>query len=84
MMDLLADIDWNALFEMPNPVFFCGAVVAVAAIIAPQWRKATQSRNETRMKERMIERGFSADEIERVTRAGLNEEQDRDQTSRSC
>lgn len=73
---MLAEIDWNALFEMPNPVFLCAGIVAVVATIAPQWSKVTRSRNEARLKEKMIERGYSADEIERVTRAGVNEESD--------
>ena len=73
---MLAEIDWNAMFEMPMPLFLCMGLVLMVAIIAPQWSKVGRSRNEARLKEKMIERGYSADEIERVTRAGVNEESD--------
>ena len=73
---LLAEFDWNALFDLPKIVFLAGAIIALGAIIAPQWRKVVQSRNETRLKEKMIERGFPADEIERVTRVEANGEAD--------
>ncbi len=41
----------------------------LVAIIVPQWRKAKQAGDEARLKERMIERGFTSDEIEKVIKA---------------
>ena len=73
-MHELAGIDWDRVFDPPVIVFIVGAIVAVAAIVAPQWRKAAKASEDARLKEQMIQRGFSADEIERVIRAGADEE----------
>ncbi len=66
----LGEIDWNAILQQadmfPLVLFLgTGGVIAITAIIAVQWRKA----NETRLKEKMIDRGFDADEIARVISA---------------
>ncbi|MHC4696293.1 MAG: hypothetical protein ACYTFA_06095 [Planctomycetota bacterium] len=76
MLLLLAEggIDWNALLSGPDvvPILmvtgFAG-IIGLVAIIVPQWRKAKQAGDEARLKERMIERGFTADEIETVITA---------------
>jgi hypothetical protein len=73
-MDVLASVDWNVLLEPPAIVFVAGAIIAVAGIAFPQWRKAVQAREEARLKEQMIQRGFSPDEIERVIRASATED----------
>ncbi len=71
---MLAEIDWNQLLQKPDmlPILivtgFAGIIV-LAAVIAPQIRKAKQASEEARLKERMIERGFTADEIETVIKA---------------
>ena len=71
----LAEIDWNAVltgepgFAVIVMIVVLG-LVGLAAIIAPQWRKVQQAHHEARLKERMIERGFTADEIIRVINAG--------------
>ncbi len=78
MLLLLAEagIDWNALLSKPDmlPLLivtgFAG-IIGLVAIIVPQWRKAKQAGDEARLKERMIERGFTADEIVSVINAGL-------------
>lgn len=44
--------------------------VAVVWIIAHQWRKVRVAAYNARLTQLMIERGMSADEIERVLRAG--------------
>ena len=46
------------------------AVVAVIWIIAFYWRRVRVAAYNARLKQLMIERGMSADEIERVLRAG--------------
>ena len=74
MVLLLSEVDWNSLLHEPDmlPIMlvtgFAG-IIGLAAIIAPQWRKAQQAGNEARLKERMIERGFTADEIKTVINA---------------
>jgi hypothetical protein len=45
-------------------------LVAVVWIVAHQWRKTRVAAYNARLKQLMIERGMSADEIERVLRAG--------------
>lgn len=67
MSSLLAEIDWNLLLQKPDvlPLLVtCGVagLLGMTAIIAVQWRKT----QEARLKEKMIDRGYSADEILRV------------------
>jgi hypothetical protein len=47
----------------------CAAVVALTAIVAHQWRSVRLSEVEASLKQDMLNRGLSADEIERVLRA---------------
>ena len=79
-MDMFAQqagsgIDWNTLLTaetVPLMLFLALAgLVALIAIIARQWRQVRVGEAEAGLKLRMIERGFSADEVERVLQAGL-------------
>ncbi len=80
-MDMLAQafdggIDWNALLRSDTiPVvlcsFMCGAL-GVTTVIAMQWRRVRISEAEAALKLRMVERGFSTEEIERVVQATPN------------
>ena len=74
-MDMLAEINFNALFthEYFVVAFAWGVIglVAVTAIIARQWRRVRVAEAEAGIKARMIDRGYSADEIETVLQAGL-------------
>ena len=77
-MEMLADTDWNAFVNgenLPLIVFLIlAAVVLVTAIIALHWRRVRVAEAEASVKLRMIERGYSADEIERVLQAKLGVE----------
>lgn len=69
-----ATIDWGDLVTMPEIIFVIGGIIAVAAIVAPQVRRMRRASEEARLKEQMIQQGFSASEIERVIRAQGDEE----------
>ena len=52
-------------------VLFGGWIIpAVVAIVAKNWRKARESEHLAVLKQSMIERGMSVDEMERVLRLG--------------
>jgi hypothetical protein len=53
------------------------AVVVVTALALWHWSKVRIAEAELRLKERMVERGFSADEIERVFAAGSSKRRGR-------
>ena len=71
-------IDWNSVVQNPDfilfPMFLSGGLVALGIVIAFQWRRAQQAKYNFYLKERLIERGFSADEIIRVVSAGVQPE----------
>ena len=52
-----------------NPL---GGAIALVAIIAPQIRMAHQAAQEAKLKKRMIEAGYSVDDIERRSGLGLS------------
>ena len=59
---------WGALVGI---VLFGGWIIpAVAAIIAKNWRKARESEHLAVLKQSMIERGMSVEEMERVIDMG--------------
>lgn len=72
----LAEVDWNAVItDDPIGLIVCSlwvviGLIVLAAIIAVQWRKHRAARDNAVLKQQMIERGFSADEIIRVIEAG--------------
>ena len=75
-MYLLADSDWTWLLRPPTlwgVVSFAWVVVALVAIIGPQWRRVHRNSEAARLIRQMVDRGFSADEIERVLNAGMSQ-----------
>ena len=69
----LASFDWEELLEMPTLLFLVGGVIAIVAIVAYHWREAQRAAGDARLKEQMIQRGFSAAEIERVIKTGASQ-----------
>ncbi len=78
MRDLMAEIDWNTLLQQPDALgMLIGlgsmTIIILGVTIAVQWRKVQQAKYNAELKERMIERGFTAEEIERVINAGADQ-----------
>ena len=64
-------IDWDSwVRQSPIVPLVLAFILAMTAILATQIRKASREAGDIRIKQSMIERGFGADEIERVVRAG--------------
>lgn len=63
-------MDWNKLFEMPQLAIILGCglgcLIPIIAVIAKSWSDAQKVRYENHLKQKMIERGFSVDEIEQL------------------
>ena len=64
---------WENLPYTLGAIFIFGGwvIYAVIATLAKNWRKARESEHLTLLKQSMIERGMSAEDIERVLKAGL-------------
>ena len=60
------DLFWICVFSVPVAGIIAGAVSGAMA----NWRKVKVSEHRAALKQSMIERGMSADEIERVLQAG--------------
>ncbi len=76
MASLLAEIDWNALLQAPDTLItlvmpVMTVLIILGVVIAIQWRKAQQAKYDAELKLRMIERGFTAEEIKTVISASL-------------
>jgi hypothetical protein len=71
-MIVFADIE--RLFEMPQLLFvlmFGGWIVtSVVHSLASNWRKARESEHMAVLKQQMIDRGMTVDDIEKVCNAG--------------
>ena len=66
MFDTLFSKDPGILIPLVMAV--CGALVGIIAIIAHQWRSIRQAEVEGALKQDMLNRGMTADEIERIIR----------------
>jgi hypothetical protein len=60
----------NGELLIPIVLSIVGGIVAVAAIVVTQWRKHRLAEMEYALKHEMLQRGMSAQEIERVLSAG--------------
>lgn len=63
---MLADIVWDQ--NTLSVVFGCA--IPIVTVVAFFWYKVAKVRSHSAIKRRMIERGMSVDEIERVLNAG--------------
>ncbi len=61
---------WANVVNNPDAIEICGIVVVLSVpVIACCWYMREKHRDECKLKQSMIDRGMSADEIERVLRA---------------
>jgi hypothetical protein len=81
---LLADFDWNHLTTVLFWVFLLGggsAIITLISSLAKHWRKVRESEHLAALKQSLVERGMSVEEIERVVRAAPeSQELDADET----
>ena len=57
---------WYTVFQMPQIAVVMGCLIPIAAAIGSFWYKGQKVRSENNLKQSMVERGMSAEEIERV------------------
>src|SRR5271165_4010414 len=73
---VIADWEWSNFFQSIGGILFITfifggwIIVAVASTLAKAWRKAQESEHIAALKQGMIDKGMSAEDIERVLRAG--------------
>jgi hypothetical protein len=67
---MLADIVWN----QNTIAVVCAFAVPIVGIIGGIWYKIEQLKSDNELKRRMVERGMSADEIERIVAAKSGKE----------
>ncbi len=72
----LANIDWQPILEGsegPPLLVFCVAGIVIVAVVATiQWRRVRIAEAEASMKMRMIEHGYTPDQIDQVLRAKVD------------
>ena len=67
-------VNWNSLVQNPDflPFFvvIVGSFIVLGVVAIIQWRIAQQAKYDAYLNERLIERGYSANEIITVVKAG--------------
>ncbi|MFC1636337.1 hypothetical protein ACFL5Z_16020 [Planctomycetota bacterium] len=66
--------DWNALLDENIIVFLiplAGCLIGLAAVIGHAWYLVVKAKAEADLKKSMIEKGMSADDIERIIDVGI-------------
>ena len=75
---MLAGQDWHVIFGMPQIAIIMGCLIPIVSIIASYWFKAQKERSTNELKRTLVDRGMSADEIERIIAAQAQEPHDAD------
>jgi hypothetical protein len=70
MAALIAEIKWTEAMVVMVGTFAVALLIPLSAIIGAYWYKLHKVRSDNELKQSMIERGLSVDEIERVIAAG--------------
>lgn len=77
MLSVLGELDWNSLLQQPDVlmafVSWGGMIVMVLGIVfIIQWRRVQVAKYDAEIKARMVERGYTAEEIVRVLEVGAS------------
>ena len=74
-MDILAEIDWQPLLVggdgPPLLLMMAMGILIIAVVVAVQWRRVRIGEAEASLKMRMIERGYSPEQIGHVLQAKM-------------
>ncbi len=71
---MLAYSIWESIFRIPQLPIIMGCLIPITAIIGDFWYKAQKVKSDKDLKLSMLERGMSAEEIERVISAGVEDD----------
>ncbi len=55
---------------MPQIAVIMGCLIPIAGVICAAWYKTQKARSDNELKHVLVQRGMSADEIERIVSAG--------------
>ncbi len=69
---------WQVIFGMPQIAVIMGCLIPIVSIIAYFWYMAQKVRSEHELKRKLVDRGLSVDEIERIIAAQAKEPRDSD------
>ena len=75
-MQLLARTALETLFDMPQIAIVMGCLIPISGILGGCWYKAQRVRSENDLKRTLVDRGLTADEIERIMAAGRRDDLD--------
>jgi len=73
---MLAESVWARMFEMPQIAIVMGCLVPVVGVIALAWYHAQKVRSDHELKRTLVDRGMSAEEIERIIAASARDDSD--------
>ncbi len=71
---MLAYSIWESFFRIPQLPIIMGCLIPIVAIIGHFWYEAQKVKSENALKLSMLQRGMSAEEIERVISAGAEDD----------
>ena len=73
---MLAYSLWESFFDIPQLAIIMGCLVPISAILGHFWFSAQKNKQNNALKQSMLERGMSVEEIERVISAGVENDDD--------
>lgn len=77
---MLSSFDWNHFFSSPfgwlSVAVVAGVIGSIASSITSSWRRIREAEQMAALKQNMVERGLSAEDIERILNAGTRRQRD--------
>ncbi|MCA9253512.1 MAG: hypothetical protein R3E58_02400 [Phycisphaerae bacterium] len=70
---MLADSFWSSLFQFPQIAIVMGCLTGMTVIVGVIWSQVERAKSKDELKRSMVERGMTAEEIERIIEAGQDE-----------
>lgn len=70
---MLGTSTWQSALQMPQIAIIVGGLVLIAGIVCAAWYKVQKTHSDNDLKHKLMQRGMSADEIERIIAAGQPE-----------
>ncbi len=66
----------ESIFDVPQLAIIMGCLIPISAILGHFWYSTQKNKQNNDLKQSMVERGMSAEEIEQVISAGVEHDDD--------